>query len=191
MRTIILLGLAAAAASAAFTPGFAPRNPPLAFGPVRAHVKHTPVTKLPPSATASERDAQTVLAVACGMSVGAVLTLAPDGTAARLAAAIGVQAIVCFCYLELTRHSVEMAELQTGTGMVSKSARSGPLRMQLSEEEIQAKLDQLSGRSGSTPQNAEAGGGGGGPALPPLLGEIGLFAVAIVIFAGALVVSLS
>ena len=55
----------------------------------------------------------------------------------------------------------------------------------LSEEEIQAKLDKLAGKSGDYTPDAPEG------ALPGLVGEIGIFAVALLIFFAALAVSLS
>ena len=132
-----------------------------------------------------------VLTVASG-----VITSDPDGTAMRLAAAIGVQAVVASCYVVLKQQSIESAEAEQRAAVVSTGGRSGlgRLRMQLSEEEIQAKLEAMGGAPRALGESrgieddvSESAGGG----LPPLVGEIGIFAAAILIFVGALVVSLS
>ena len=151
---------------------------------------------------AGDRPSRTALAAAYGIYeivltvASGVITSDPDGTAMRLAAAIGVQAVVASCYVVLKQQSIESAEAEQRAAVVSTGGRSGlgRLRMQLSEEEIQAKLEAMGGapRALGEPRGieddvSESAGGG----LPPLVGEIGIFAAAILIFVGALVVSLS
>ena len=155
-----------------------------------------------------ERKTRTALAAAYG-AYEIVLTIAsgaatsdPDGVALRLAAAAGLQAVVIFCYFELRRQSMEAAEVEArvGKARVGEGARSGVLRMALSEEELQARREEIEARLGAEgggrrqlgqPLGSDTGGGVGGPSLPPLLGEVGLFVVVIMAFLAALVVSLS
>lgn len=138
---------------------------------------------------ASDRAQQKALAAAYGVyeilltvASGAV-TNDPEGTTVRLAAAAGLQAVVFYCYVELRRQSLQPAT----TRAKSDPSRLGRPRMQLSEDEIQAKLSKMRGTAQSElPGPRVTAGGDLGIAQ-----EVGVFAAAIVIFAVALVVSLS
>jgi len=142
---------------------------------------------------ASDRAQRKALAAAYGVYeilltvASSAVTNDPEGTAMRLAAAAGLQAVVFYCYVELRQQSLQSAPVEGATTTKSDHSRLGRPRMQLSEDEIQAKLGKMRGTAQSdVPGPRGTGGGDLGIAQ-----EVGLFAAAIIIFAVALVVSLS
>ena len=137
---LTLLGRCYAGAGVAHAVDFATANAlPAAAGLV-------PFTALPPAGQAmgvlwcllgmvqplaTTRSLQEVLAIAYG-AYEIILTLAastitsdPDGTLGRLGAAAGLQAVVFFCYVELRRQSLELAETEVQSSAGGKRRASG------------------------------------------------------------------